>query len=990
MITTVAPGVTVSAAEQEKSMNPVLSDSVVEDALKNMADENNTLYVDMAGDSNDLLKGITSSIQDSIVNEGLTIANTGLIKNEEEGDVSYIVSASKDSYRPTSLAQSTDNHGENLYLEGQTIKFYSNSGDAVPAYDLLGMFNPDLKEDNNLTLSLAHTGTIENPYVIMEYSPNASQSSIRPLIADAGYYSLTHEEVYGGTLNGVTYEGIKLTDEEKLVVRINLLNRLISQWNSENVANFAENQKKYDEYQTALAAYNATVNAYETLYTGLATMNLAQKEPSFKSGMTTALATALLDGYKTKIWAIIQEAYNNRTNTWDSMQSVIAGVLGTWAFSSKEEFFAYTSNDGYPGKYGLGDTYYTEYMETVDAAVEDAWAIASAKLADESVLLNPDEFKSALTVPEEPKLDSKYLNAMDVMTSLSEVDDPSDRDAVEKVLVKLEKYVVDHDILSESSYEKRLSSAYDSGLNYKIMFEKAQAYGAERDNGVAYPNYDYLYDNARAYSVDNDGNFVYSTDWEFDKYSAGTGGVTDGTGTAKVNMSAGYTMTTSVFDPILTTSQSNSGANTTEFYRCSTNQNNGKLLVMDYTFRKSCINLAYKAGKNEAGAVDSLTPYVDEYVFNGWMIDPDGDGENLVNLDTWTGTAEEFAEITSLYTSWYVRYWGENEFKLLTLTNKSDFIPVEFSGEGFQYTVYVPATIASRNSGSYHDARNQLTMCVPVHAKWITTSYNNNGVVVPGFNQTTSYMNYTDEISAWDFDFSREKYSTPESLQNVIPSLMGDTDYHTLFYNAIPSYTESDGRVVVEYQPFNIKVITVDAADLNRLVYYDYMNADGSAKASMYDGDGEPIYQDTDAIRRFINNIDFMYFDGGRGSVYFGNHSSVDDTAAIKCFEKRDASGKLVSDETTVYNNGTRYRKVVEDKCPSLCDSEKNANDQYVLSFNESKIKTGLKYGSDLNSCTDIEWQVAYRMYLRTAGGNADSDPNQQYRRMAVIIDEAT
>ncbi len=98
-----------------------------------------------------------------------------------------------------------------------------------------GVFRNDFKQtEDNMTLKVEDLGTMENPYVVLEVVPEESLSVIRPHVGYLNYFDMTQEEV----------EAIVLTDYEKTVVRMQLLNQLAYEYSTDDATSGLYNDAK--------------------------------------------------------------------------------------------------------------------------------------------------------------------------------------------------------------------------------------------------------------------------------------------------------------------------------------------------------------------------------------------------------------------------------------------------------------------------------------------------------------------------------------------------------------------------------------------------------------------------------------------------------------------------------------------------------------------------------------------------------------------------
>lgn len=675
--------------------------------------------------------------------------------------------------------------------------------------------------------------------------------------------------------------------------------------------------------------------------------------------------------------------YDGCYNQWDAnatTSNVISKYYAAQGYTDYNDviskYYYNYDNHHYTGYEDVITTYYREHgnfenLDSVSLTAEEKAAIAAQAEAEIAEQLTAfEEFLNQYNDPNEVNYAKefhgikdwadylkKYEKRLTVADELNKIEDPGSGNyasKVDAVLTRLENEVIKAKVVADKdAYEDLLSQKYDSALEYKRTYMQS---------AINFPMYNsqqykYDYDYVRQYALDENGQFITHLDNSKWTYENAYG---DSDYAKNVSVAGGYELTTSIYNPL--------ASNESAVYMGS--QYDGKLYVHDYTFRKSCLNLAYN--RQEASGKVSLTPYIDEYIFAGWMVDADGDGnlesiDTLAQYDTANGNAK--LENLDLYTSWLVREYESNVIALKTYSKDSEYEAVDFNGNGqsgVKYTVYVPREIASIQSTpqNYHDAKNQLSICTAVNT---TVTFYKNG-------QYRGYpVNYVDETSAWDFDFDRSTYNTVAKLKQVAPKLMADTDYRVLTYNAtlvdkkdaagnIVKDEDGNNVVAIEYQPYNVQVITITPEELNKMVYYDY--AVNSNNPEYYDGNN-PVYHESERFTNFINNVDFVLFSGGGSSKYYFE----EDGQAQKKFSHNN-----IHDAT---EDGT-IRQPVLARVPELCDVC-DVNDRKILVINPSKVDIAQTFSG---SSFDMEWQVAYGIYRRTG----DTD---QKRRVAVIMNEA-
>lgn len=678
-------------------------------------------------------------------------------------------------------------------------------------------------------------------------------------------------------------------------------------------------------------------------------------------------------------------------NQWDTnttTSNVISTYYSKLGYSNYNDviskyYYNYDSHH-YTGYEDVITTYYREHgnFENLDSVVltaEEKAAVATQAEAEIKDLLTA--FEAFLGKYSDPNTANyakefhgvkdwadylgKYQKRLTVANELNKIENPDTgnyADKVDAVLTRLENEVINAKVVADrAAYEDLLLQKYDSALEYKRTYMQSAI------NFPMYQSqqYKYDYDYVRQYALDSNGQFITHLDNSQWTYENAYG---DEDYAKNISVAGGYELTTNIYNPL--------ASNESAVYMGS--QFDGKLYEHNYTFRKSCLNLAYN--RVETSGKVNLTPYNDEYIFAGWMVDADADG-NLESIDTLakydTATGNSALESLDLYTTWLVREYESNVIALKTYS-KEEYEAVDFNGtgqSGLKYTIYVPREIASIHStpAEYHDVKNQLSVCTAVNT---TVTFYKNG-------QYYGYpVSYVDETSAWDFDFDKNTYNTVEKVKQVAPKLMADTDYRVLTYNAtlVEEYEkDAEGNIVkdadgnnvvsrkyIEYQPYNVQVITITPEELNKMVYYDYaINSDNSAYYTTTGGVKTPVYHDSERFTNFINNVDFVLFSGGSGG---GNYYFTADGESAKTFSHYDIHAKDGGTENST------TREPVLARIPELCEVTDGK-----LVINKSKVDIAQTFS---NSSFDMEWQVAYGIYRRTG----DTD---QKRRVAVIMNEA-
>lgn len=524
---------------------------------------------------------------------------------------------------------------------------------------------------------------------------------------------------------------------------------------------------------------------------------------------------------------------------------------------------------------------------------------------------------------------NSYYSVYTKRTAVVDVLNGRGTKTIAECLTELEEELIKKGAVSKDDYEALLDRKYDEALQYKIDYEKSVSYGAIYNLA----NYSYDYDFKREYEVEEDGTFKVYNGGEQRNYKFANNHV-------KTNALYGeYGLTTDVYNPLATVASAITGG--------SYNSGGNEFLISDYTFRKSCLNLAYKSQLGENGTIESQEISVDEYIFAGWMVDLDKDGVPETAIESKRFTDEQLKDIDTLYTNWIVRYYDSQVFQQL---NVNSYVKIDMG----DYNICIPASIASNTNrnAAFHDARNQLSFCTPVktNAVIFNANYDSKWGNVP--------VVYAEEISAWDFDFSKEKYSTVESLKQVAPKLMADTDYYVKTYNTSLETDKETGRTYIEYSPYNVQVITITPEELNKMVYYDYANHYG--EAGWYN-DGKLIYHESERLDEFINNVDFIYFSNGGETVYFKNDNEIQ-------YTYRDIHTHTATKIT---------REPVVSRVPELCNYDENTKSWI---FDKTKVVSSASFTGGVAS--DLEWQVVYKIYTRTGD-------QKQGRRVAVVVNEA-
>lgn len=967
----------VSAATMPEK---VLSTEILKQ-LKNVAGSDNL---------DAIAKNIATTMQFEVA-DGESLNPAENLEEKKPEDEIGVVSAGSSSYRFTM------NEDSSLYNKSVKFTFKNAKGENQKYTGEEGAKNAGLysstikKTGDNTELRLSGVGTVDNPYVILEITPSAAISEMRPHVGDAGFFDLSYTDVYGGVVNGVEVPGIQLTKSdtdtaskvsEETTVRMNLIEKILIEYNSAHNKEFAEEEAHYAEYKVKLDKYNAEVelrdnqiaayddgtststrgkivkyrtdNTFPGYSNVLSAVNVAGTDEEKKTAFVNEMQKLLLKEYSYKNVRMIllgvkvykQQQIDSGRNIDDyAAQNEYMSPLGYAAYYANEDGNSWPHEDwnsdkpfvmSPADKTRVTDEVKTIVSELADKFVQNGYSMTLEQFkANIPAVMTRDEY--AATIPEiEPieayiPLHSEFRNVRVVKDELNN----RGTKTVAQVLTELENYIVKQKIMSKVDYDALLQQKMASALEYKRLYERSIIYTREFNNNQFKYDYDYL----RQYEVNSDGTFKIYGDGQTKKYSSTTGDITSTAAHGE------YAVTKEIYNPLATVPSAVTGGS----YAAGGNE----FLITNYTFRKSCMNLGYKLSEDVNTTVD---PCVDEYIFAGWLVDTDDDGvleelDSLATFDTASGN-EKLEGVTELYTKWIARDYDTTNYYQLTL-GKKDYVKCSFGGSaGQKYSVYLPNTIASQhaNNPRYHNVHNQLTMCVPVSTKALFLNSSN--------QFTESPVSYVDEVSSWDFDFDKEKYNTVAKLKQVAPQLMADTDYYVRTYNPIMKVDPVTKESYIEYQPYNIQVITSTPEELNKMVYYDY-----SRNASYYGADGI-TYHDSETLEAFLNNVDFVYFSNGGGSTYF------DSTGSSK-YSYRDI-------HTHTQINGEERIPVLA-RVPELCDISATGN----VTFDKSKVHSTMNFfGDNASGAKDLEWQVAFKIYTR-------SGDKSQARRTAVIISEA-
>lgn len=968
--------------------------------------------VSAGGSSGD--SGVTDAGDTTVDGDNVT---GGQIVGDETGGVPSI-HFTKDAFQFHAI-----NNDKDYYDEDANYTFVDGKGEE---HEYNGVYKGNIKADNNLELPMSDVGSVDNPYIVLEVTLNPIYSDIRTHIGDAGYFDftqadldkivLTEEESQQVKINALQYlfesheEDIKkfndklikdITEERNLEIRalqaqISNINQLISDITNqreEYIKNLNESAL-IDNIFNLVKQYDSAINA-STMEEKKAEIQkfMTKREQltgdfqKLDADLKTAQA-AYLYKVQEEVEELIDSEYKGKikiTNPdWQTLMpddtaeaEYKKAVLLAYEKVSQGEF-----DDNAIAGYVNG-TYFGWHVQDQNMIVEIKNKVANATTAErnqinsiqtqinskQSDLTRLDNIMSQINasnaelvefssqIEEQRKkiadlqdeitlLQQPYTVAVpDVAEALNERGSTS-IDAVISQLKSYLKNVMPPEKQDEidAYIDKKLADA----LEYKRTYERAAT------NSKYYAQqYKFDLDWTREYVVKKDNNgkatFVQYQGGETRKYSRPNEG-NDYTGPAQYGEYQVRSL--ECYNPLAQIS--------TAIYTGTDNTQHG-IYTTDYPFRKACLGMAYKTTLAEDKTVESQDICYDEYIFAGWLVDKNGVLESIDNISD-----EELKGYTELYTSWMVRKYEQAEFTRL-VPDKKSYIAVEFEGstEGVQqYTVYLPNCIASctNRNALYHDPRNQLTMCIPVSTH----------VVLRGqWGITNTWQkfeaNYAEEISAWDFDFSKAEYNTVEKLKNVVPSLMADTDYYTITYNTVVSL-DADGKTTVEYYPYNVQVLTMTPEELNKMVYYEYAQHTGDS--AYYESDGSLKYHESERLNQFINNVDCIFFAGT--STYFTPFSVQNGKPGfyVNYFTYQrggnEASDVIKKDRTDQFN---------PQRCPELC---KIVDGEMVLDTD----KVAEQLASAKKSMPDLEWQVVDKIYRRTGD-------TSQSRRIAVIINES-
>lgn len=917
----------------------------------------------------------------------------------------------------------TINNDKDYYDEDANYTFVDGKGEE---HEYNGVYKGNIKADNNLELPMSDVGSVDNPYIVLEVTLNPIYSDIRTHIGDAGYFDftqadldkivLTEEESQQVQINALQYllesrkEDIKkfndklikeMTEERNQEIRtlqaeVSNINQLIQEItgqreeyikNSNDTAlidnifnlvkqfdytiNAATVEEKKAEIEKFMSKREQLVANYQTLG---ADLKKTQADYLFK---VQEKVEELIDNeYKGKIkitnpdWQTVMPDETAETEYKKAVllayEKVNKGEISYDAIEGfVHEYFGWrVQNQSIIGEIkNKVANVTTELRNQINSIQNQMNTIQSDMNRMDNIMSqinasNTDLIDYSKRIEEQREKITKIQEKIAVLQQPITVTVPdvvealNDRGStsIDSVISQLKSYLKsvmppDRQDEIDAYIEKKLVDA----LEYKRTYERAAT------NSKYYSQqYKFDLDWTREYVVEKDdttgkGKFVQYSGGETRKYSRPKEG-NDYTGPAQHGEYKVRSL--ECYNPLAQIS--------TAIYM-GTDNTQRAIYTTDYPFRKACLGMAYKTTLAEDNTVESQEICYDEYIFAGWLVDKNGVLESVDNISD-----EELQGYTELYTSWMVRKYEQAEFTKL-VPDKKSYVAVNFDGNAEdtqQYTVYLPNCIASctNRNALYHDPRNQLTMCIPV-----TTH-----VVLRGqWNITNTWQkfeaSYAEEISAWDFDFSKAEYNTVEKLKNVVPSLMADTDYYTITYNTVVSL-DADGKTTVEYFPYNVQVLTMTPEELNKMVYYEYAQHTGDS--AYYEEDGSLKYHESERLNQFINNVDCIFFAGT--STYFTPFSIQNGKPGfyVDYFTYQrggnNASDVIKKDRTDQFN---------PQRCPELCKIE---DGKMVLDTD----KVAEQLASARKSMPDLEWQVVDKIYRRTGD-------TSQSRRIAVIINES-
>lgn len=970
--------------------------------------------VSAGGSSGD--SGVTDAGDTTVDGDNVT---GGQIVEDETGGVPSI-HFTKDAFQFHAI-----NNDKDYYDEDANYTFVDGKGEE---HEYNGVYKGNIKADNNLELPMSDVGSVDNPYIVLEVTLNPIYSDIRTHIGDAGYFDftqadldkivLTEDESQQVKINAIQYllekYSVGISNNNKIVLEklknIELPNALEKRKNEINKAiqslkkelqpliekvdeqialrneflekKIADLVKEIDntgydgnetfQYNRQIAIAKALESRKGKIsfdqYCGLPNLDKMNDEE-----LVELVKNAFIEYYR----RIDEGVYQGQE--WKLGVGALQEILGIgWGYNSFNDDYA-AINQAISDmeqdfiklevlKNALND--YNAYAEEVkkhypevlnyDTEIERIKATSPKfKVLDklEAALIDYDSNKADIIsdYPDVAKYDSEIARIEKKIEAISKgtrdlADELTNRGSmtIDAVIDDFMEYIAASEVISENELKTYVDKKLADALEYKRTYERAAT------NSKYYAQqYKFDLDWTREYVVTKDANgkasFVQYQGGETRKYSRPNEG-NDYTGPAQYGEYQVRSL--ECYNPLAQIS--------TAIYTGTDNTQHG-IYTTDYPFRKACLGMAYKTTLAEDKTVESQDICYDEYIFAGWLVDKNGVLESIDNISD-----EELKGYTELYTSWMVRKYEQAEFTRL-VPDKKSYIAVEFEGstEGVQqYTVYLPNCIASctNRNALYHDPRNQLTMCIPVSTH----------VVLRGqWGITNTWQkfeaNYAEEISAWDFDFSKAEYNTVEKLKNVVPSLMADTDYYTITYNTVVSL-DADGKTTVEYYPYNVQVLTMTPEELNKMVYYEYAQHTGDS--AYYESDGSLKYHESERLNQFINNVDCIFFAGT--STYFTPFSVQNGKPGfyVNYFTYQrggnEASDVIKKDRTDQFN---------PQRCPELC---KIVDGEMVLDTD----KVAEQLASAKKSMPDLEWQVVDKIYRRTGD-------TSQSRRIAVIINES-
>lgn len=820
------------------------------------------------------------------------------VNNEDDKKENYVFSFIPEDAHSV-YKYDTGTYGKDFTLDGEGYE---------------GVYRNDFKSAENQQLKISDLGeykldsstgqVLSNPYVVLEISPSEAISEIRPHVGGQGFFEMTDEE----------YASIALTSDEEQTVKIQALQYL-----------FEEHAEEIKKKNAELLQTNITElkNEMKSIQEERKEYILKIENSQFKTAFLTVENNLFQSKYNAYRWVngvytylVLENEYGN------SYQYDLANII------SNGRVYEYFDNNLSGTNKLKGDIH--ELYDKLGSEFENG-NCSLQTVQEKFVLLL--EYQEKLEKGEVPKV-IDALNA--------DINNP------DNAINNLKSYLIPA-VVSEQYFENFVNARLASALEYKKKYLLSER-NAKTWN---VSNYKYDFDFERFYAVDEEtGNLkIYQDAGEKTEVKI-SGDITTN------NVSGEYVTTVQeAYNPLAKKSDAVKGTWT---INNATARKQGAIIVHNYTFQKSCLDLGYESQMNETNTkILSQTPYIDEYVFAGWYVNlqrDDGTME-LVSIDekdangNYLVTDKVLSATTELYTAWSYRYFEEEDYRFMPASaEKNQTVSVKFKsydGVSKCYTVHLPSCIASANRAN-HNPKNQLTIC---------TAERNNLVFWDGSKyKADKTYSYVQETSAWDFDFSKSKYKTREQLRNIALKLMPDTDYYVMTYNVVPDLSgNNDGKVT--YYPYNILVITITPTELNKMVYYDY-------EESGYDPE---IYRTSSYVNEFLNNVDFIFFSQGGSSQCFTNGS---DNYFIS----------VPIDGSDLYGNQTQAVKIepVPERAPKLYVYNKEKNE---IEYDKNQIVDKIEYADKLTEIPDLEWQVVEKIYSRSSDA-------EQLRKIAIIVSE--